>query len=113
MRGTAIHTQLSNIMRSERAPDGAALLLQIVLIIGIAMCVFGVLMLAVALLLARRLRQQGRRGWRKPRQAKRCLANFASCSPPSSSPLRFRPAAQPLIVHAVFLHHHASCRHLT
>lgn len=49
---------------------GSPAVAQIVLIIGIAMCVFGVLMLAVAVLLARRLRQG--RGRRKPRRLKRC-----------------------------------------
>ncbi len=59
---------------------------QIVLIIGIAMCVFGVLMLGVALLLARRLRQQGR-GRLKPRQLRRCMpiAALRSCCCTSTS----------------------------
>ena len=55
--------QADDIEVVRRAP-------QIVLIIGIAMCVFGVLMLAVALLLARRLRQKGRRR----RKSTRCTA---------------------------------------
>ena len=53
-----------------------AAVLQIVLIIGIAMCVFGALMLAVAAPLAQRLRRERR--WRRPRRPIRCAARSSA-----------------------------------
>jgi len=91
------HPQRNTVFVSAPTePDGMLhaplqLVLQIVLVIGIAMCVFGALMLAVAVLLARRLRRG--RVWRKPRRPNRWDHTAARSARQRSADHLSRPCA--------------------